>query len=122
MAEKVKLQSFKDSRGCLTVIERNVPFKIKRVYYIYNVENAIRGEHRHHKTIQAAVCISGSCVISCQSASNESFKHFELSDPNEMLIIKPEDYHTMSDFSEDAVLLVLASEYYDSKDYIHEKY
>ena len=122
MAHIVKLNTHKDLKGDLTVIEKNTPFEIKRVYYISNVDRSIRGGHRHKKTIQAAVCISGYCTVSCQSASNQDFINYKLSSPEDLLIINPEDYHTMSNFSENAILLVLASEYYDIKDYIDEKY
>ena len=122
MAYIVKLNNHKDLNGDLTVIEKNTPFEIKRVYYIYNVDHSIRGGHRHKKTIQAAVCISGHCTISCQSAAHQDFKNYKLSNPEQLLIINPEDYHTMSKFSENAILLVLASEYYNVKDYIDEKY
>ena len=122
MAYLVKLNTHKNLKGDLTVIEKNIPFEIKRVYYIYNVDHSIRGKHRHKKTIQAAVCICGSCTISCQSAPDQDFKHYKLSNPEKLLIINPEDYHTMSKFSENAILLVLASEFYDIKDYIDEKY
>ena len=122
MAHIIKLSTHKDLKGDLTVIEKKVPFDIKRVYYIYNVADAIRGGHRHKKTIQAAVCVSGSCVISCQSGKSQSVKNFKLSKPDDLLIINPIDYHYMSNFSKNAVLLVLASEYYNINDYIDEGY
>ena len=89
------------------MIEKILPFKIKRVFYIYNVDDSIRGKHRHIKTIQAAICISGSCVISCKSSKKDKMKYYKLSKPDQCLIIYPEDYHTMQEFSKDAVLLVL---------------
>jgi len=122
MAHLITLSTFKDSKGYLTVIEKNIPFDIKRVYYIYNVDDKVRGGHRHRKTIQAAVCISGSCIISCQSGVNKTIKDYKLSKPDELLIINPEDYHTISNFTKNTVLLVLASEHYDVNDYIDEKY
>ena len=122
MTKIIKLKTHKNQSGCLTVIEKILPFKIKRVFYIYNVDDSIRGKHRHIKTIQAAICISGSCVIYCKSSKKDKMKYYKLSKPDQCLIIYPEDYHTMQEFSKDAVLLVLASEHYDSKDYIHEEY
>jgi dTDP-4-dehydrorhamnose 3,5-epimerase-like enzyme len=122
MAKLLRLTTHKDQKGDLTVIEKNIPFDIKRVYYIYNVDKSVRGGHRHLKTIQAAICISGSCVISCKSNSKEDIKEYKLSDPDVCLIINPEDYHTMHNFTKDAVLLVLASEFYNPKDYIDEQY
>ncbi|MDC0304894.1 FdtA/QdtA family cupin domain-containing protein [bacterium] len=122
MANILKLQTHKDERGKLTVIEKLLPFEIKRVYYIYETDDSTRGGHRHKKTYQAAICISGSCTISCQSAADQGFIDFDLSSPDYLLIINPEDYHIMSGFSKNTVLLVLASEYYDPNDYINEKY
>lgn len=120
MAEIINLKSFNDRRGCLTVIENEVPFDVKRVFYIYNVDDSIRGGHRHHKTIQAAVCIKGTCKIFNNDGIKE--KIFELNSPEYCLILKPEDWHQMYEFSNDAVLLVLASEKFDPLDYIYERY
>ena len=122
MAHLIKLSTYSDQRGCLTVIENIIPFDIKRVYYIYNLNDKVRGGHRHKKTIQAAVCISGSCKITCQSGKDMEFTNFNLSSPDEILIIAPEDYHTMSEFSDECILLVFASENYNVNDYIDEKY
>lgn len=120
MPELIKLNTFSDTRGSLTVIEKKLPFTIKRVFYIYNVDNSVRGRHRHHKTVQAAVCISGSCIIT--NDNNKEVKEYLLDSPDKCLILFPEDYHWMHNFTQDAILLVLASEYFDSKDYIYEGY
>ena len=120
MPTLINLQTHTDKRGNLTVIEKNIPFEIKRIFYIYGVDDSIRGGHRHHKTMQAAICIQGSCTI---SNNNEKQKQkFILDKPSKCLILQPEDYHTMHNFSKDAILMVLASEYYDYNDYIFEKY
>jgi hypothetical protein len=120
MPELIDLQTFTDKRGNLTVIEKVVPFDIKRIFYIYGVDDSKRGGHRHHKTIQAAICIKGTCTIYNNNGKEENT--FVLDKPNKCLIIKPEDWHTMYDFSEDAILMVLASEYFDAADYIFDPY
>ena len=120
MAKLININSFHETRGSLTVLEKNIPFDIKRVFYIYNVDDSIRGKHRHHKTIQAAICIHGSCKISNNNGKKE--EEFVLDNPEKCLFLYPEDFHWMHDFSKDAVLLVLASEYYEPKDYIYEPY
>jgi len=120
MPELVLLNTFKDNRGSLTVIEKNIPFEVKRIFYIYDVDDSVRGKHRHQKTIQAAVCISGSCVIS--NDNGEVQTEFLLDSPDKCLILYPEDYHFMYQFSKDAILLVMASEYFNSDDYIYEPY
>ena len=120
MPELIKLNTISDERGCLTVIEKCLPFEIKRVFYIYNVDHSIRGKHRHKITVQAAVCLSGSCKIFCDDGRNQSM--YKLDQKTECLILQPEDYHYMYDFTKDAVLMVLASENYDPKDYIFKSY
>ena len=116
-----KLETHTDSRGSLTVVEKELPFEVKRLYYIYNLDGSIRGKHRHKKTIQAAVAVNGSCSIYCQSPDGE-VKEFKLTNPNECLVIMPEDYHWMKNFTPNTVLLVLASELFDSMDYIYKAY
>ncbi len=120
MAYLQNLTTFTDKRGNLTVIEKAIPFGIKRIFYIYGVDNSIRGGHRHHQTIQAAICIKGSCTIF--NNDGEQTNEYQLDTPSKCLIIEPKDWHQMYNFSSDAILMVLASEYYDEKDYIFEKY
>lgn len=120
MAKLIDLKTFTDKRGNLTVVEKVLPFDIKRVFYIYGVDDSRRGGHRHHKTIQAAVCIRGSCKI--YNNNNKVEEDFELNTPSKCLILNPEDWHAMYDFSKDAILMVFASEYFDDADYIFEPY
>ncbi len=120
MAYLIDLKTFTDKRGNLTVIEKTIPFDIKRIFYIYGVDKSVRGGHRHKKTIQAAICIQGSCHINNNSAGKKT--EFVLDKPNKCLILEPEDWHTMDNFSPDAILMVLASEYFDQNDYIFEPY
>lgn len=120
MARLLDLQTFTDKRGNLTVIERIIPFDIKRIFYIYGVDDSIRGGHRHHKTIQAAVCLRGSCAI--RNNDGDSIHEFILDQPNKCLILEPKDWHEMYQFTPDAILMVFASEYFDKNDYIFERY
>ena len=120
MAHIIDLKTFTDKRGNLTVIEKVIPFDIKRVFYIYGVDESKRGGHRHHKTIQAAICIKGSCTI--YNNNNQKEETFELNKPNKCLILEPHDWHTMYNFTPDAILMVFASEYFDANDYIYEPY
>ncbi|MEW6061276.1 MAG: FdtA/QdtA family cupin domain-containing protein [Bacteroidota bacterium] len=120
MAYLIQLKTHHDKRGNLTVIEKEIPFPIKRIFYIYGVDNSVRGKHRHHKTIQAAICITGSCKIFNDDGTRQ--EEFLLDSPEKCLILEPRDWHQMYDFSSDAVLLVLASEYFDPNDYIYEPY
>ncbi len=120
MAYPIDLETHTDKRGNLTVIENVLPFKIERVFYIYGVDKSERGGHRHHKTIQAAVCIQGECKIYINDGSTENTVH--LDKPSKCVVLEPPDWHKMYDFSEDAILMVLASEKFDQADYIFEHY
>ncbi|MEO5911178.1 MAG: FdtA/QdtA family cupin domain-containing protein [Pelobium sp.] len=120
MAHIIDLKTFTDARGNLTVIEKVLPFDIKRIFYIYGVDDSVRGGHRHIKTIQAAICIQGSCVIENNNGKTKS--NFNLDRPDKCLIIDPEDWHQMHSFTKDGILMVLASENYAPEDYITEPY
>ncbi len=120
MASLLCLKTFIDKRGNLTVIEKVIPFDIKRIFYIYGVDDSVRGGHRHKKTIQAAVCLKGSCRIF--NDNNITQEEFLLDSPDKCLLLMPEDWHKMYDFTPDAILMVLASEFFDENDYIFEPY
>lgn len=121
MAHIINLTTHSDKRGNLTVIEKQIPFAIKRIFYIYGVDDSVRGGHRHHHTIQAAICVHGSCIVSNDNGKGEK-TDFVLDHPNKCLILEPEDWHTMHHFTPDAVLLVMASTPFDPADYIYEPY
>jgi dTDP-4-dehydrorhamnose 3,5-epimerase-like enzyme len=120
MAYLIDLKTFIDIRGNLTVIEKTIPFDIKRIFYIYGVDQSVRGGHRHKTTIQAAICLKGSCRIYNNDGQDENY--FVLDQPSKCLILQTSDWHTMDQFSPDAILMVLASEYFDQQDYIFEPY
>jgi hypothetical protein len=120
MAYLIDLETHTDIRGNLTVIENVLPFGIERVFYIYGVDKSERGGHRHHKTIQAAVCIQGECKIFNNDGETEQV--FHLNKPSKCVLLEPKDWHKMYDFSSDAILMVLASEKFDQSDYIYENY
>lgn len=120
MARTIELPTFVDERGSLSVIDGTLPFAIARVYYIYGCSAAPRGGHRHKKTRQALVCVSGSCVVDWTNGRERGSE--SLASPGRLLLVEPEDWHVMRDFSEDAVLLVLASHHFDPDDYIDEGY
>jgi dTDP-4-dehydrorhamnose 3,5-epimerase-like enzyme len=120
MAHLINLKTFCDQRGNLTVIEKVIPFEIKRIFYIYGVDSSVRGKHRHKKTIQAAICLQGTCTI--WNNDRKKKEEFILDSPDKCLILEPADWHKMYNFSPDAILMVLASEYFDANDYIFEEY
>ncbi|MEL0638708.1 FdtA/QdtA family cupin domain-containing protein [Marinomonas sp. TI.3.20] len=110
-----------DDRGSLVALEANksIPFDIKRVYYIFGTEQGVaRGFHAHKELKQVAVCVTGRCRMVLDDG-----KHREevwLDSPTKGILIEDMIWREMHDFSEDCVLLVLASEYYDESDYIRD--
>jgi dTDP-4-dehydrorhamnose 3,5-epimerase-like enzyme len=120
MAYLIDLKTHTDNRGNLTVIENVLPFSIERVFYIYGVDKSERGGHRHHKTVQAAICIQGECKIFNNNGKITQIFHLNM--PSKCVLLEPQDWHKMYDFSSDAILMVLASEKFDQNDYIFENY
>lgn len=118
---KFKFQTHGDQRGMLVALEefKDIPFSVKRVYYLYNTKRGIvRGYHAHKTLEQILICIHGSCKIRLDNGQEKEV--IPLSDPCEGLYVGPGMWREMFDFSPDAVLLVLASELYDEGDYIRD--
>jgi dTDP-4-dehydrorhamnose 3,5-epimerase-like enzyme len=119
---KINILDFKilgDDRGSLISIEqsKNIPFDIKRVYYIFGTKKNIRrGFHAHKKLKQVAVCISGSCEFLLDDGKTK--KTTLLNSPDKGLLINDMIWHEMYNFSSDCVLMVLADDFYDESDYI----
>ena len=120
MPQLIQLESFNTGQGNLTAIEKIIPGSIRRVFYIYGAKDAVRGGHRHHSTYNALICIQGSCHVYSSDGVTEN--DYLLDSPQTCLILEPKDWHIMDEFTEDAILLVLAHEYYDRADYIDEPY
>ena len=110
-----------DDRGQLVALEemKNVPFDIKRVYYMYKtVGSAVRGHHAHKSLEQILICVHGSCKIHLDDGRETA--EVLLDKPYVGLYIANNMWREMYDFSEDAVLMVLASQLYDESDYIRD--
>ncbi|MBC2580268.1 FdtA/QdtA family cupin domain-containing protein [Clostridium sp. DJ247] len=108
-----------DNRGVLVAIEqiKNIPFDIRRIYYMYNVDkNISRGFHAHKTLEQVLICINGRCKILLDNGREK--ETLVLDKKNLGLHIGPGIWREMFQFSKDAILLVLASDYYDENDYI----
>ncbi|MBU2699049.1 dTDP-4-dehydrorhamnose 3 [Sporomusaceae bacterium BoRhaA] len=115
----IKFKDITDKYGHLTPIESkiDIPFEVKRIYYITKVEQGTtRGFHSHRKLHQVLICLNGSVKIKIKNPNEEEI--IELNDPSIGLYIGPYVWREMFDFTEGNVLLVLASEYYDEDDYI----
>ena len=117
-----KLEEFKvlgDHRGQLVALEANrqIPFDVKRVFYIYGTQEGVpRGNHSHYKTKQFLVAVNGSCKVTLDNGKEKEI--FDLNRPNLGLFQDALIWGSMHDFSSDCVLMVLADEYYDASDYI----
>jgi hypothetical protein len=116
---EIILPKISDPRGDLTFIEgeNHIPFKIARVYYLYNVPvESERGGHAHHDLEQVIFALSGSMRIKIDDGYNKS-EHW-LRNPQKGLHITQKVWREMDCFSQGAVCMVLASQRYDEEDYI----
>ena len=118
---KYVFQPHGDERGQLVALEefKDIPFEIKRVYYMYDTaKNVTRGYHAHKNLKQILICIHGSCKIRLDNGKEK--KVVPLEKPYEGLYVDNNMWREMYDFSDDAVLMVLASELYNENDYIRD--
>lgn len=119
---KVTMLTFEehgDERGNLVALEqnKNIPFEIKRCYYMFDtVQGVRRGYHAHKQLKQILVCVKGNCKILLDNGREQ--ENILLDSPSLGLYIESDIWREMYDFSPDAVLMVLASELYDESDYI----
>ena len=118
---KYVFQQHGDERGMLVALEefKDIPFEIKRVYYLYDTKKEVRrGFHAHRSLEQILICIHGSCRVLLDNGTEK--KTVSLEKPYEGLYIANDIWREMYDFSPDAVLLVLASDFYREEDYIRD--
>jgi dTDP-4-dehydrorhamnose 3,5-epimerase-like enzyme len=120
MPRVISFDTHKDPRGSLTVIQEKLPFQVKRIFYIYDVpEGLTRGGHGHFKTQIFLMAINGSVKLSINKVGFH--QNYILNKRDEGVLLDPEDWHEMSEFSKDAVLIALASHEYDKKDYFFNR-
>ena len=118
---KYVFQPHGDDRGQLIALEEynDIPFRIKRVYYMYDTAvGVVRGRHAHKSLEQILFCVHGSCKVLLDNGYEK--KIIPLERPYEGLYVANNMWREMYDFSPDAVLMVLASEKYDENDYIRD--
>lgn len=118
LINKITLPLIKDDCNlAFAEVKKNIPFEIKRIFYITKAKNGLpRGLHAHHKTKQAIFCIQGSVKIVIDNRKKR--EEVKLSKLNEGLLMDNLIWYEMHNFKKDTILLVLASEPYDEKDYI----
>ena len=117
----IDLRKISDPRGNLTPIEggADIPFDIKRIYYLYDVPSGeSRGAHAHKELQQLIIAANGSFTITLDDGQNK--KAFTLNRPYQGLYIVPGIWRDLDDFSSGAVLLCLASKHYWAEDYIRD--
>ncbi|PIR54731.1 hypothetical protein COU74_03185 [Candidatus Peregrinibacteria bacterium CG10_big_fil_rev_8_21_14_0_10_36_19] len=117
--EQIKLPTFKDERGPLTVIELKdfLDFEVKRIYYVTDVK-AARGGHavKHEKKMY--VCQYGSCMAKFHDG--EKWIEFEMKGPDDAIVMKEMCFREFYNFSEDAVLMAISSVNFVAEDYIYD--
>ena len=119
----VRMQFFDDFPDGNLVIgeaERNVPFRIKRVYWINNLFNkkAVRGKHAHKKLEQVIFCVNGSFELALDDGKTR--QKIKMDSPCWGVRLRPMLWHTMEKFSSDCVILVLAGDFYREGDYVRD--
>lgn len=117
----LQLQAHGDDRGALIALEqdKNIPFEIKRVYYMFDTKEGVsRGYHAHKELKQVAIALRGSCKFILDNGTEREV--INLDNPQQGLLIDSCIWREMHDFSSDCVLMVLANSLYDEGDYIRD--
>lgn len=120
--KRYKLLSFNqlgDSRGNLIALEgmKNIPFEIKRIFYIYETDqNIIRGQHANKKSEFVLINLAGNCKVKIDDGKNK--ETITLNKASEGIYIDKMVWKDMYDFSKDSILLVLSNQPYDSEEYV----
>lgn len=116
----IDIRRYSDTRGYLSVVENgiDIPFDIKRIYYLYMVPEVARGAHAHKALQQLLIATSGSVKVIMDDGTEK--KSFVLDKPWKGLLIPAGLWRDLEDFSGGAVLMCLASEKYDAEDYIRD--
>ena len=117
----IDVSKIHNEAGNITVVENgeNIPFDIKRIYYLYDVPGGeARGGHAHYELEQFIIAASGSFDVILDDGTNR--KRVTLNRPNLALHIVPGLWRELDNFSSGSISLVLASHEYDEKDYIRD--
>ncbi|MEI7945468.1 MAG: FdtA/QdtA family cupin domain-containing protein [bacterium] len=117
----ITLQRIEDARDgvlCVGEVKKQIPFEIKRIYYVTHLENAhsVRGKHAHKTLSQVIFCLSGSFVLELDDGQNT--QEILMWQNHVGVFLGPKLWHSMANFSSGCVLLVVASDYYDEADYM----
>lgn len=110
-----------DERGSLVAIEgqKNLPFSIGRIYYIYGTNReVVRGKHAHKDLHQVILCLNGSCDVLIDNGTEREIIH--LDQPESGIYIHDFVWREMLNFSSDCVLLAIVDKGYDLEDYVYD--
>ncbi len=120
LAHMLEFSQRGDERGHLVVVEghQDIPFDIKRIFYIYGSDKeVVRGQHANRKSEFVLINVAGTSKVKVKDGKgNEAV--YSLNRPHTGIYLPKLVWKDMYDFSEDSVLLVLASEHYDPEEYI----
>jgi dTDP-4-dehydrorhamnose 3,5-epimerase-like enzyme len=122
MYKIIMLDINEDERGQLVAIEsnRNIPFDIKRVFYIFNItQNAIRSQHANMKAQEVILCLNGCCELLLDNGKGQKI-NITLSRKNKAVYVEPKIWIELSKFSKDCLVMVMTDTYYDRKYQIHD--
>lgn len=120
LIEKVKLQTISDDcLMCVAEVGKQIPFPIKRVYYMVDsAPNLPRGYHTHKELQQVFFCIRGKMKMILDDGFSR--EEITLDDPSEGVVLRPMIWHEMHDIDKDTIMLIFASDKYVEDDYIRE--
>lgn len=111
MAKIITIPTYSDERGDLSVLEDILPHPIQRVFYIKAKQGSTRGGKVHHQAFQCMISLTGSCHVEVVNTQERII--YELNTPHQGLLLTPGDWHQMSDFSDDNLLLIISTEKYN---------
>lgn len=117
----IQFKNLGDGRGNLVAVEggHDIPFDIQRVFYIFGTDNSVvRGQHANKESEFVLVCLAGQCKVRITDGNDTDIVY--LNSPSQGLYINKMIWKDMFDFSEDSVLLVLASTHYNADEYIRD--
>lgn len=118
--ELINLKTFSDERGSLTVVEKCLPFDVKRTFFLHSVtQGQSRGGHGHKWSKIGILSTSGSFKIKVKNGIEDVV--FKLNAFENILILNPEDWHLLFDFTAGAVVCVFSSDFYNVDDYFFEE-
>jgi hypothetical protein len=117
----IDIPKITDPRGNLAVVEKDtLPYKVERVYYLYDVpSDSHRGGHAHKKCLELLIAVSGSFTVALDNGVDT--KKVTLNKPDKGLLISTMIWRELADFSSGAMCLVLASHEFEESDYIRDK-